>query len=250
MVVPAPFHELAQQFAIDLPGARAVFSTRRGGHSSGAYASLNLGFATADDPAAQARNRATLEELVGAPPAAYLHQVHSADVGVLDDLGQVAERATMDGRATRLAGVAPAALSADCLPVAISGGGAVAMIHAGWRGLARGVLAAGVHAVRELADRGGALESPASLAAAIGPGAGPCCYEVGAEVHAAFADHRDVRRGDPIDLKAIARAQLRSAGVAEVHDLGLCTICAPELFFSHRRDRGVTGRQAGLAWLT
>ena len=247
MDLPAPFFELAQQFAIDLPGARAAFSTRRGGHSGGPYASLNLGFATDDDREAARRNRATLEEIVGAPPAAYLYQVHGAEVGALQDPAEAAQRPRMDGRATRLPGVAPAALSADCLPIAIAGGGAVATVHAGWRGLHAGVIDAGVAAVRELAGRAGA-ESP--LGAAIGPGAGPCCYEVGSEVHAAFAEYPGVRRGDNLDMKAVARAQLRAAGVREVHDLGMCTICAPQLFFSHRRDRGVTGRQGGLAWLT
>ena len=242
---PAPFYELAEQFAIDLPGARAVFSTRRGGHSTGPYASLNLGFATDDDPDVQARNRTTLAERVGAPTAAWLYQVHGTDVGVIDDPEQAAQRPRMDGRATRLRTVAPAALSADCLPVAIAGGGAVAMVHAGWRGLAAGVLESGVRAVRDLADR-----PDVSLAAAIGPGAGPCCYQVGPEVFDAFAAHPEARHDDRIDLKAIAAARLRAAGAREVHDLGLCTICGPELFFSHRRDRGVTGRQGGLAWLT
>jgi hypothetical protein len=118
------------------------------------------------------------------------------------------------------------------------------MVHAGWRGVAAGVLEAGVDAVRRLADEGSAT------AAAIGPGAGPCCYEVGAEVLHAFAAHPDAVHEDRIDLKAIAAARLRDAGVGEVHDLGMCTICTPDLFFSHRRDDGVTGRQAGLAWLT
>ena len=247
MIPPAPFFALAQQFAIDLPGARAVFSTRRGGHSSGPYGTLNLGFATDDDPVAARRNRATLERLVGAPPAAWMYQVHGTDVDRLGDTAQARERPQTDGRATRLAGVAPAALSADCLPVAIAGGGAVAMVHAGWRGLAGGVLASGVRAVRGLGDP---ARRPASLAAAIGPGAGPCCYEVGREVRDAFTAYPAADHGDTLDLKAIARAQLQAAGVGEVHDLAMCTICAPELFFSHRRDRGVTGRQAGLAWLT
>ncbi len=247
MDLPAPFFELAEQLAIDLPGARAVFSTRRGGHSGGAYESLNLGFATDDDCAAARRNRATLQEIVGAPPAAYLYQVHGAEVGVLDDPAQVAQRPRMDGRATRLRSVAPAALSADCLPIAIAGGGAVATVHAGWRGLDGGVIGSGVAAVRELAGQAGA-EVP--LGAAIGPGAGPCCYEVGPELHAAFRRYPGARRGDNLDMKAVARAQLRAAGVDEVHDLGMCTICSPELFFSHRRDRGVTGRQGAVAWLT
>ncbi len=120
--------------------------------------------------------------------------------------------------------------------------GAVAAVHAGWRGLAGGILAEGVAAVRELGGTG-------PVHAAIGPAAGPCCYEVGEEVHAHFADH-DARRGARnLDLKAVAAAQLRAAGVAAVHDTGLCTMCAdPALFFSHRRDGGVTGRQAGIVW--
>ncbi len=88
------------------------------------------------------------------------------------------------------------------------------------------------------------------LAAAIGPGAGRCCYETGDEVHAAFADLGPaVREGDNVDLKAIAATRLREAGIDEIHDTGLCTICGdPRLFFSHRREHGLTGRQAGVAW--
>jgi copper oxidase (laccase) domain-containing protein len=119
------------------------------------------------------------------------------------------------------------------------------MLHAGWRGLQAGVIGAGVSALRALGERG-------DLSAAIGPGAGPCCYEVGREVHEAFADQPPaVHHGPRLDLKSIAAAELEAAGVTEVHDLGLCTICSdPDLLFSHRRDRGVTGRQAGVAWLT
>jgi YfiH family protein len=157
------------------------------------------------------------------------------------------DRPRADGQATNLRGVAMAALAADCLPIAIAGGGAAAIVHAGWRGLDGGVIAAGARAVRDLATQGGEPE----LAAAIGPGAGPCCYEVGDEVHAAFAEYSGVRRGDNLDLKEIARRQLLAAGVSDVHDIALCTLCAPpELLYSHRRDGGVTGRQAGVAWLT
>jgi copper oxidase (laccase) domain-containing protein len=96
-----------------------------------------------------------------------------------------------------------------------------------------------------------AVRPDAPLTAAVGPGAGGCCYEVGPEVHAVFAaDYPEARHGGNLDLKAIASAQLGQAGVAEVHDLGLCTLCGdPGLFFSHRRDHGVTGRQAGIGWL-
>jgi YfiH family protein len=136
-------------------------------------------------------------------------------------------------------------LTADCLPIALAGGGAVAMLHAGWRGLAGGILAEGVKTLRQLGANG-------KLEAAIGPGAGGCCYEVGEEVHREFAGLAgQVRRGRNLDLKAIAREQLDRAGVRTVHDVGLCTMCEDDsLFFSHRRDGGVTGRQAGLAWLS
>jgi hypothetical protein len=245
MQPPAPFHELAGHFAVDLPGARAVFTTRRGGGSAGPYAELNLGFSTDDDPDSASDNRQRLLRDVRAPAAAFMYQVHSAEVRVLDDAAQASERVEVDGQATALRGIAPAALGADCLPVAIAGGGAVAVVHAGWRGLDGGVIDAGVRAVCELSGA-----DPERLGAAIGPGAGRCCYEVGPEVHARFGGYDDARDGDNLDLKAIAGAQLRRAGVGAVHDLGMCTICAPQLFFSHRRDAGVTGRQAGLAWLT
>jgi len=241
--MPAPFREQNGQFTIDLPGARAAFTTRRGGVSEGPYASLNLGFATADRPGHQDENRARLGELVGAPPAGWMYQVHGDRVAVLDDRAALDERPEIDGRATRLTGVALGALGADCLTVAVAGGGAVAIAHAGWRGLAAGVLARAVERVRELGDAG------TEVHAAIGPGAGPCCYQVGPEVHAVFSDRPQARHGDTLDLSAIAAQQLAEAGAGTVHRLGLCTICHPELFFSHRRDRGVTGRQAGLAWL-
>lgn len=250
MDLPAPFRPWHEHMAIDLPGARVVFTTRRGGFSQGPFASLNLGKLTPDDPRVVQRNRNRLQEDVGGR-LAMIRQVHGPRVLRRDDPETVSGPAPAgdldeaDGQATALPGIAPMVMTADCLPVALAGGGAVAMLHAGWRGLAEGVIEEGVRSVRELADG-------RPLAAAIGPGAGGCCYEVGEEVHRRFADHDGtVHRGPNLDLKAIARAQLRQAGVSEIHDVELCTICsAPELFFSHRRDRGVTGRQAGVAWLT
>jgi copper oxidase (laccase) domain-containing protein len=112
------------------------------------------------------------------------------------------------------------------------------MLHAGWRGLAAGVLEHGVAALRELGGDG-------PVVAVIGPGAGVCCYEVGPEVHAAFGGaHRD---GEHVDLRAIARERLLAAGVAEVRDARYCTIC-DERFFSHRREGARAGRQGGVAW--
>jgi len=250
MEPPEPFYALGHHFAIDLPGARAAFSTRRGGHSSGPYESLNLGWLTDDDRGAVNRNRAALQEELGAPRLSFVHQVHGGEVHrITDGDGREPsprERPRMDGQATDQRDVALCALTADCLPIALAGVGAgrvVAMLHAGWRGLATGVIAAGVAAVRELGGDG-------ELSAAIGPGAGACCYETGEEVHAAFAGIGEAHHGRNLDLKAVARHQLRDAGVAHVSDIRLCTICSdPGLLFSHRRDRGMTGRQAGVAWL-
>jgi YfiH family protein len=245
MRVPSPFYEWGEHLGIDLPGARALFTTRRGGVSSGPYASLNLGRLTGDSPEAVDRNRATVEAMVGVR-LAMIRQVHGADVRRLHATPQQANGfPEFDGQATALSAVAPMVLVADCLPIAVAGVGAVAMLHAGWRGLAAGIVAEGVRAVRELGAAG-------PLVAAVGPGAGACCYEVGEDVLAAFAGHPGhVPEGQKLDLKRIARAELELAGVETVHDVRWCTICGDEsLLFSHRRDHGTTGRQAGLAWLT
>jgi hypothetical protein len=148
-----------------------------------------------------------------------------------------------DGQATSVVGVGAMVLTADCLPVALGTNGAVAMVHAGWRGLAAGILEEGVRVVREIGGEG-------DIVAIVGPGAGPCCYEVGEEVHAAFgADHRaHSPHSRPIDLKAIARDRLLAVGVTEVQDVAACTIC-DERFFSYRREDTRAGRQGGVAWL-
>lgn len=244
MRLPAPFTAEGEHLGIALPGGRALFTTRRGGVSEGPYASLNLGLGTDDDPARVRCNRERVAALAGAPLAG-AYQVHGTAVRRVTDAAEVdAPRPEADGVATALPGVACVVLVADCLPVALIAQGAVAMVHAGWRGLAGGVLAEGVAALRELGAEG-------EIAAAIGPGAGVCCYEVGEEVHAAFATRHGAagRRGRNLDLKAIARRELEAAGVASIHDAGLCTLCSdPALFFSHRRDGGLTGRQGGVAW--
>ncbi len=245
MKLPAPFYATGEHLAIELPGARALFTTRRGGVSKGPFASLNLGRLTGDDRAAVNRNRELLAQQLGVR-FAHGRQVHGAVVTrAMAPTGDGVQPGEADGQATATPGVGGLVLTADCLPIAIAGEGAVAMVHAGWRGLAAGVVLEGVAALRELGARG-------SLAAAIGPGAGPCCYEVGEEVHATFAARGSaVRRGQNLDLKAIARIELEQAGVRDVRDAELCTICSePSLFFSHRRDRGLTGRQAGVAWLS
>ena len=242
-MLPPPFAWSGEHVTIALPGARALFTTRRGGHSRGSYASLNLGRWTDDDPVAVRRNRADVQVAVGAR-FAYGRQVHGVDVAVAR-VATDGEPVPADGQVSCVAGVAPMVLTADCLPVAIAGGGAVAMLHAGWRGLAGGVIERGVAAIRSQ------VGTEAELEAAIGPGAGGCCYEVSDEVAGAFAAYGpEVRRGSHLDLKAIALTALRRAGVPGVHDCALCTICSdPSLFYSHRRDGALTGRQAGVAWL-
>jgi YfiH family protein len=224
------FTALGDHLAITLPGGTALFTTRRGGVSDGPFASLNLGLKTDDDAARVSENRARVERLTGGR-LAQVHQVHGTDVVEADPDA----RPDADGQITAQRGVAAIALVADCLPIALVAPEGIGMLHAGWRGLAGGVIANGVARLRDL--------GAGPIAAAIGPGAGPCCYEVGDEVHAAFGTS-----GRTVDLKAIARDRLAEAGVETVHDCGLCTMHDPERFFSHRRDRGVTGRQAGIAW--
>ncbi len=272
MELPDPFYALGDHIGIDLPGARAVFTTRRGGHSSAPYDTLNLGILTDDDPDAVKRNRSDLEEQFGIR-LAWRRQVHENTVHIVDGPNDPdVVPADGDGVATATHGVAPLVLAADCLPIAITDGHAVAMVHAGWPGLAKGVIAAGIAAVHALrqGERGhggdidtdpkaepravaiDASDNSRPIVAAIGPGAGPCCYEVGDELRERFAEYGpEVQNGRNLDLKRIAAYQLRSAGVEVVYDVDICTICTDEdLLFSHRRDNGVTGRQAGIAWLS
>jgi YfiH family protein len=128
-------------------------------------------------------------------------------------------------------------LVADCFPVALAGGGRAAMLHCGWRGLAGGIVG------RALKD----FDAPPK--AAVGPGIGACCYEVGDEVRGEFEHIDGAVRGRMLDLSAVVEHELRTGGVESVEHLDRCTSCDEELYFSHRRDRGVTGRQAGLVVL-
>jgi polyphenol oxidase len=220
-------------FRWEAPGPyRVAFSTREGGVSGGAYASLNLGLLTKDEPVNVEENRRRLCTEVDADPErlSLNRQVHGTTVRRAS-AGDRHERA--DGLWTDEPGVPMLAMTADCLPVAIARTNgdkpALAIVHVGWRGLADGVIASGVQAL------GG------RLAAAIGPAIGPCCYEVGPEVAALFDD--DVVAGRKLDLWSAAERALRAAGVEDVERTDVCTSCHPELFFSHRRDNGVTGRQ-------
>jgi YfiH family protein len=238
-----PFVWRGEHIEADLGhGARVVFTTRRGGVSDPPFDTLNLGLWTEDDPDHVAVNRERVAAFAGLERDRLVqnHQVHGADVvRVTESTGAVEDA---DGAATTLSGVGLVALTADCLPVALATPGAVAMVHAGWKGLACGVLEEGVRAVREL----GGDDGP--LVAAIGPGAGGCCYEVGDDVR---EDLGLDTLGEPatIDLKRLACERLYGADADEVHDVGICTMCSdPGMLFSHRRDGPRTGRQGGLAW--
>ena len=235
----------------DLGGAKAAFSTRVGGVSEPPFDSLNLGLLTDDDSEAVVENRRRLAAALGFEPeqVVYARQDHGAriiDHPTTSRGSFVPTQSTKeprngppeaDGHVLREPGLAALVFTADCLPVAVAGPGGVAMLHAGWRGLAGGTLAAGVDAV-------------GATSAAIGPGVGPCFYEVGEEVLEAFSGLGEgVTKGRMLDLPEVARRQLARAGVERVESAGLCTSCEAGLFFSHRRDAGRTGRQGGIAWL-
>lgn len=228
-----------------MPAATAAFSTRVGGTGSGPFESLNLGLLTGDQPAVVRANRARLADALDREAGGMLigHQVHGTRVLRRErppEPNPYAEDASpprADGQATANPGLTPIVQVADCLPVALAGAGAVAMIHCGWRGLANGIIERGV-------------EEVGATAAAIGPGIGPCCYEVGEQILARFESlGNGVSRGRMLDLSEVARRLLERVGVVETESADICTSCEPKLFFSHRRDGPRTGRQGGLAWI-
>jgi YfiH family protein len=228
-----------------MPGARAAFSTRVGGVSEPPFDGLNLGVFTDDEQGAVVENRHRLAAALGflSERVAIGRQVHGAELsthGGPQAPSPFAEPGSaipeVDGHVTAESDLALLVFVADCVPVALSGPGGVAMLHCGWRGLAAGIVERGAVAI-------GATD------AAIGPSIGPCCYEVGEEVLDAFAGLGDgIASGAMLDLPEVARRLLREAGVERVESAGLCTSCESDLFFSHRRDEGRTGRQAGLVW--
>ncbi len=246
--LPEPFAWDRDQITAQLPGGRVLFTTRRGGTSRGrAFSTLNLGKLTDDDPDAVDANRERLAAHTGLPwsRVCYGKQVHGATVRRATEPPNPARPyAEEDGQATVLDDAAAAVFVADCVPVMLVAEGGVAAVHGGWRGLAGGILGEGLQALRDLGVGG-------PVQAAIGPSARGCCYEVGEDVHAAFAGH-DARRGTRnLALEVVVHDQLAALGVREIHDTRLCTMCAdPALLFSHRRDAGRTGRQAGVAWRT
>lgn len=227
---------------------RAAFTLRGGGVSDGPYASLNLGMHVGDETAAVAENRRRVRTLLSLPAEpAWLEQVHG--VGVLEIDAAPTSRVA-DAMITRSGGQVCAVQVADCLPVlfAARDGEAVAAAHAGWRGLAAGVLEATVAQLRT---------EPRDLLVWLGPAIGPRHFEVGDEVRAAFLAHdaaaaaafaRNDRRRWQCDLGALARSRLAALGVSAVYGGSWCTFSDAARFYSYRRD-GRCGRMAALIWL-
>ncbi len=254
----------------EVPGPyRVAFSTRLGGVSEGPFSSLNLGIRTDDDPARVVENRKRLCAAVGADAdgATMAWQRHGATVARARPRGIVTPGTVYDhcdGLWSDEPGRAMLLLTADCLPIAIARVGAgeprpaVAILHAGWRGLLAGIVGAGVRALRleaspaKPATLGRETVGGGRLAAAIGPAIGPCCYEVGEEVAAPFREAfgDDVVRDGRLDLWSAAERALRAAGVESVDRFDVCTSCQADRFFSHRRDHGRTGRQGVIAYVT
>lgn len=232
---------------VEIEGAVAVFTGRSGGFSSGPFASLNLGGHVGDDPIAVAANRQHLGAAVGVSDQVAMTQVHGTNVinvthgfeSAIEHRSQTIGEA--DVMVTSLADVGLIALTADCMPIALGTADAVAVIHAGWRGLAAGVVENAVSALMAVSQH--------PVAAVIGPCAGPCCYEVSDEVLGEF-DPPAVANGRMLDLGATAELRLRAVGVSRVRRVSICTICdAANRFYSHRRDGVPTGRQGVIAWL-
>jgi len=226
-----------------LPGARAVFSTRLGGVSEGPWSSLNLGILTGDERDRVVANRVRLCAATGIDPGGVVigRQVHASAIASHEQAQEpplwpdpAADPPELDGHVIDRSGLAALVFVADCLPIALAGPDGLAMLHCGWRGLAGGIVGSGAAAID-------------AEAAAIGPGIGPCCYEVGEEVLAAFAPlGTGVADGRMLDLKEVARRLLERAGVTAVEDSGICTRCEGGTFFSHRGEGPETGRQAGI----
>lgn len=234
----------------NLGPATVAFPARKGGTSEGPYDSLNLGISTGDDPALVAENRRRLISALGleSTPVVASRQVHGNRIlrseptnGAASPAGSAWKSARMaeveaDAHVVESSGTALVVLTADCLAVAVYGAAGLGLAHCGWRGLASGL--AGKLATEVQADR-----------AALGPSIGPCCYSVGAEVAARFEDVPGAMRGDRLDIRAVARAQLESAGVREIEASESCTSCEEDAFFSHRRDGATSGRGGAIAWL-
>lgn len=228
------------------PGVHALITTRLGGESTGPYASFNIAAHVGDNPRAVAANRARLRANLPAEPL-WLSQVHGTRVVRAEEVAPGIEG---DAAVAHSENKVLAVLTADCLPVLLCdrAGTAVGIAHAGWRGLAAGVIENTVVAMQR---------APEELLAFLGPAIGPAAYEVGNEVRGAFvapdADAASAfaprREGKLLaDLYALARRRLSKAGITSVFGGEHCTFNEPELFFSYRRD-AITGRMASVIWL-
>lgn len=227
---------------------QVVFSTRIGGVSVGAYESLNLGIMTGDESEHVIENRERLCRKAGIEPehATMLWQQHGANVvKATRDRGVITagfDHPPGDALWTDEQDMAMMLITADCLPVALARENgsepALAVLHVGWRGLLEGITVAAVGAIGN-----------GRLSAVIGPGIGPCCYQVGPEVAEPF--HKrfgpEVLHGDHLDLYTATEKALQAAGCGQVERVEMCTSCNPDLFFSHRRDGRRTGRQGVVA---
>jgi YfiH family protein len=211
-------------------GARIWFFTRLGGVSERPYDSLNVSGKVGDDPVAVEKNRSLIREAMDGRPSAWVRQVHADGVVRVSEAGFAGEA---DSLVTAEPGFSLVVAVADCAPVALVGERSVGMVHSGWRGTLSGVAG---RAVRETGE--------ASVRAYVGPCIRGCCYEVSEELAEEFARRfgPGVVSGRHLSLPAAIRADLERAGVQEVHDLGLCTGCRPDLFYSHRKQGPLTGR--------
>jgi YfiH family protein len=211
-------------------GARIWFFTRRGGVSKKPYDSLNVSRKVGDDPAAVEKNRSIIREAMDGRPSAWVRQVHADGVAPVSEAGFAGEA---DSLLTAETGFSLVVAVADCVPVALVGKRAVGMVHSGWRGTLSGVAG---KAVRKMGD--------APVRAYVGPCIRECCYEVSEELVGEFTREfgPGVVSGRHLSLPAAIRADLQRAGVEEIHDLELCTGCRPDLFYSHRKQGPLTGR--------
>ena len=239
--VPAPFH--------------AVFTTRVGGRSSGGFASLNLSQRVGDRAETVAENRETLAREMRAPGAATAlgpllellspPQEHGLRVMSASEWRATGPDTSCDGLIIRLSrdkGLAPLLLFADCVPVILVGSGEIAVLHCGWRGLLAGMIQAGAEAM-----------STSPRLAFIGPSIGPCCFPVQEDVARLFTERYGSGLVDgrgKLDLWEVAARALAETGVpaADVVNPRLCTVCNEPYFYSHRRQKGLAGRQGAVAW--
>jgi YfiH family protein len=261
------FESLAGRTNVD-----AVVTTRHGGQSTGPFATMNLGGRTGDDREVVRRNRARAASIVGAAPAwlTFGRQVHGARVAVVGNAERGSAFDDTDALVTNAALVPLVVLTADCAAIFLFDPvrGVIAIAHAGWRGTVARVAARTIETMRNAFG-----SQPADLVAAIGPSIGPCCYEVGSEVidgvAAEFPDHAEELLVEPdmasagsfrasvneekrhFDLWRANEVILRAAGVREdaIEVSRLCTSCRTDLFYSHRAEKGNTGRFGGIVML-